>query len=63
MIRNREGGHSTGYLRHKKAGEHLHHSFEVFVRCREICRVVLGSRLAVLFGLVFMNLRSFAVIR
>jgi hypothetical protein len=27
------------YLRHKKAGEHLHHSFEVFVRCREICRV------------------------
>ncbi len=33
MIRNRVGGHSTGYLRHKKAGEHLHHSLEVFIGC------------------------------
>ena len=33
MIRNRVGSHSTDYLRHKKAGEHLRHSFEVFVRC------------------------------
>jgi hypothetical protein len=33
MIRNRVGSHSTGYLRHKKAGQHLHHSLEVFVRC------------------------------
>ena len=33
MIRNRVGGQSTGYLRYEKAGEHLHHSLEVFIRC------------------------------
>jgi hypothetical protein len=32
MIRYRAGSHSTGYLRHKKAGQHLDHSLEVFVR-------------------------------
>jgi hypothetical protein len=33
VIRNRVGSHSTGYLRYEKAGEHLHHPFEVFIRC------------------------------
>jgi hypothetical protein len=32
MIGHGKGSHSIGYLRHKKAGEHLHHLFEVFVR-------------------------------
>jgi hypothetical protein len=33
VIRNRVGSHSTDYLRHPRAGEHLRHSFEVFIRC------------------------------
>jgi hypothetical protein len=32
MICYGKGDHRIGYLRYKKAGEHPHHLFEVFVR-------------------------------
>src|ERR1700730_6966644 len=45
MIRNRVGSKSAGHLRHPKSGQHLHHPFEIFVRCLQGGRHNVFSRL------------------